>query len=183
MSRIGKTPIIMPANTTIKIINNQVVVTGPKGELTLNLPHGITIDVKSDQINVVNNINASYGRALHGLIRTLIANNIKGVNEEWSQTLELTGVGYRANVQGSDLILNLGFSHDVVIHPITGISFAVKEGRIIVSGIDKQKVGKITSDIRKLKPPEPYKGKGIHYLGEKIRRKAGKAAKAVGGAK
>lgn len=180
MSRIGKTLIQIPNSVTLTINKSSVLVKGPKGEITLNIPNGISVEKQTNDLIVKSTLKGGDGRSIHGLVRAVLANHIKGVVDEWTKTLELTGVGYRANMQGSDLILNLGFSHPVIIHPEKGIILNVKDGKIVISGIDKQKVGHVSSDIRMIKPPEPYKGKGIHYLGEKIRRKAGKAAKAVG---
>lgn len=183
MSRIGKLPISIPEGVSLTADGLSVMVKGPKGQMDLKMPRAITIEQKDRQIFVVNKRKNRDSSAIYGLFRSLLANTVIGVSREWSKVLELTGVGYRANMQGVNLVLNLGFSHDVTIEPPTGIKFEVKDGKIIVLGIDKQKVGQIAADIRSVRPPEPYKGKGIHYQGEKIRRKAGKAAKAVGGAK
>lgn len=183
MSRIGKQIINLPTAVKLEQSANTVKVTGPKGEMSLGLPDGISLYINGPEIEVKTTGSGKNFSSQHGLIRSLLSNCIHGVSEGWIKILELNGVGYRANIQGSDLVLNLGFSHDITVKPLNSIKFEVKEGKIHVSGPDKQLVGKVAADIRRLKPPEPYKGKGIRYQGEYIRRKAGKAAKAVGGAK
>lgn len=184
MSRIGKQPVVMPEGTSLKIDKDVITVSGPKGLLTQKIVTGIEITNEEKKIIVsVANKSKSY-KSLHGLYRSLINNMVIGVNTGWSKTLEMTGVGYKAQMMGEDLVLNLGFSHQVKFPKPKELQFVIqdKEGRIIISGIDKQLVGETAAKIRKLRPPEPYKGKGIHYLGEKIKRKAGKSAKAVAGA-
>lgn len=182
MSRIGKTPIIIPNGTTITINKSDIFVKGPKGEMHLTVPDSVTVSVKNNLCNVISNEESNYSRAIHGLIRAIIANIINGVTVGWTKVLELSGVGYRAAVSGSNLVLTVGFSHPVTVIPPTGITFSVTEGKINVMGVDKQLVGQVAANIRAVKKPEPYKGKGIKYQGEHIRRKAGKSAKAIGGA-
>lgn len=181
MSRIGKLPINIPNGVQVAVDKLEVNVTGPKGQIKFGIPKGIDLDNQGSVIMVKNSAGKRLD-AIHGLVRALLANHIAGVTDGHKKVLELTGVGFRATIQGTDLMLNLGFSHPVVIKPAPGIKYEVKEGKIEVTGIDKQAVGQSAAEIRAIKPPEPYKGKGIHYLGERIRRKAGKAAKAVGGA-
>ncbi len=173
MSRIGKLPISLPAATAVSVNNNQVVVKGPKGELTLNIPGAVKVTLEGNKVIV-----ASTASNLHGLIRSLIANNVHGVSEGWSKTLEITGTGYRATATPSELNMSLGFSHPVIVKAPAGITFAVNENKIVVSGIDKVLVGEVAAKIRKSRPADVYKAKGVKYEGEYIHRKAGKAAKA-----
>lgn len=188
MSRIGKRPIPVPSGVTVTINGTRVSVQGPKGELAHTVPDGVTVERQDGVIQVTRASESGPHKALHGLTRTLIDNMVLGVTQGFSKTLEITGVGYRAQLSGKGLTLSLGFSHPVAVEPPAGISFAVQEGRatepyrVTVSGIDKQLVGEVAARIRKLREPEPYKGKGIKYANEVIRRKAGKAGK-VGGKK
>ena len=188
MSRIGKRPVPVPDGVTITITGSNVHVKGPKGELQHDVPEGITVDRQDGVLHVQRASESNTHKALHGLTRTLIDNMVVGVTTGFSKTLEITGVGYRAQLAGKSLTLALGFSHPVHVQPREGISFAVQEGRaadpsrITITGIDKQLVGETAAQIRKWREPEPYKGKGIKYAGEVIRRKAGKAGK-VGGKK
>ena len=181
MSRIGKSPITIPSSVTFTQAGSTITVKGPKGELSCGIPHGIEITNTNGVVTVENKRTGKKANALHGFTRAHLANMVTGVTTGWSKTLELVGVGYRANVTGVDLVLSVGYSHQVTIEPPTGITFAVVEGKIVITGIDKQVVGQIAANIRSVKAPEPYKGKGIKYSGEFIRRKAGKSAKAVGG--
>ena len=181
MSRIGKAIIIVPKETTITQEANVMVVKGPKGEVRVEIPYGLSVKVDGENLEVSRLNNDKPKRALHGYMRATLANAVMGVTKGWTKTLELSGVGYRAAVTGVNLVLSVGFSHQVTIEPPPGIAFAVHESKIVVSGIDKQAVGQIAADIRDVKKPEPYKGKGIKYENEHIRKKAGKA-KAVGGA-
>lgn len=185
MSRIGKLPVTIPESVTVSLENHKVSVSGPKGELHLEVKPEAIVAVENGKVIVTRKNEEKNVRAYHGLIRSLIANMVKGVTDGWQKTLEMSGVGYRAEVSGDKLILNVGFSHPVQFLAPVGITFEVKEGKITVSGFDKGLVGETAARIRRIRPPEPYKGKGIHYLGEKIRRKAGKAGKvgvgAVGG--
>ena len=178
MSRIGRKPITVPAGVDVKLNGNNITVKGSKGELSYEFNSDITVAVEGNEIIVTRPSDDKEHRALHGLTRTLIANMITGVSEGYSKTLEINGVGYRAQKQGKDLVMNLGFSHQVVVPEIAGITIEVPgPNQVIISGADKQLVGQFAADIRKKRPPEPYKGKGIKYAGEHIRRKEGKAAK------
>ncbi len=178
MSRVGKQPVPVASGVEVAIgEDNRVVVKGPLGELRRAFPEGVRFTAGDDRIVVTRASDAGPHRALHGLARTLLHNMVTGVSEGFTKTLEVQGVGYRAQLQGERLQLALGFSHPVVVDPPEGIAFAVEGARISVSGIDKEQVGQVAADIRKLRPPEPYKGKGIRYLGERVRRKAGKAGK------
>ncbi|MCX6791540.1 MAG: 50S ribosomal protein L6 [Candidatus Gottesmanbacteria bacterium] len=182
MSRIGNTIIIVPKEATVGVEGAFVDVKGPKGELRMNVPARIRVQIADGKIEVKRTGDDKPTRALHGYVRANLDNLITGVTKGWTKTLELSGVGYRAAVSGENLTLNLGFSHPVTIEPPKGIQFSVNEGKIVVSGSDKQLVGQVAAKIREIKKPEPYKGKGIKYQGEHIRKKAGKAAKAIGGA-
>jgi large subunit ribosomal protein L6 len=182
MSRIGNAIIIVPKEATVKAEGLYVVVKGPKGELRMNVPVRIRVQIADGKIEVKRSGNDKPTRALHGYVRATLDNLITGVTKGWTKTLELSGVGYRAAVTGANLTLNLGFSHPVIVIPPEGIQFTAAEGKIVVSGSDKQLVGQVAAKIREIKKPEPYKGKGIKYQGEHIRKKAGKAAKAIGGA-
>jgi large subunit ribosomal protein L6 len=179
MSRIGKSPIPVPSNVTVTLDGASVTVKGPGGTLERTLPTGITIVQEGDTLVVARPDDERRHRALHGLSRSLVNNMVLGVTEGFSKELEIVGVGYRANPKGpSNLELALGFSHPVFVDAPEGITFEVPiPTRIIVKGIDKEKVGQVAADIRKLRKPEPYKGKGVRYLGERVLRKAGKAAK------
>jgi large subunit ribosomal protein L6 len=181
MSRIGKMPVAIPAGVSIELDNHLVTVKGPKGELQQHLEPEITVSVADAEVKVIIAQQSKRSNALSGLYRSLLANMVKGVTEGFTKELEMSGVGHRASMQGANLSLSVGFSHPVVMTPPQHITFAVAENtKITVSGISKEAVGQVASEIRAVKPPEPYKGKGIHYAGEVIRRKAGKAAK-VGG--
>ena len=179
MSRIGKLPVSVPAGVEVSINGNEVTVKGPKGELTRSFYSALTIEQAEDNSIVVTRPDDEReSRAQHGLTRTLINNMVIGVSEGYSKTLELVGVGYRAAVKGDKLEMNLGFSHPVIVEKPEGINFECPDqAKIVVSGIDKQQVGQVAADIRKWRKPEPYKGKGILYQGEHIRRKEGKTAK------
>mgnify|MGYP001619334022 CR=1 FL=1 len=182
MSRIGKLPIGVPEGVTVNIGTNLVEVIGPKGSLKQTIVSGVKVTQEGKNILVQRSKDDKKTKALHGLYRSLINNMIYGVDKGWSKTLELTGVGYKAQIVADDLVLSLGFSHQIKYKKPEGISFTIleKEGRIIIAGFDKQLVGETAAKIRKLRPPEPYKGKGIHYLGEKLKRKVGKSAKTIG---
>ncbi len=179
MSRIGNQSIEIPSGVTVSITDGGVCVKGPKGELSVVLPPAISIVLEGNAVIVKRQGDAG---AIHGLVRATIANAVTGVSTGWSKTLELVGVGYRAAVTGNNLQLNVGYSHPVNITPPPGITFTIVEGKVVVSGVDRHLVGQIGANVRAVKPPEPYKGKGIKYSGEYIRKKAGKSAKAVGGA-
>ncbi|NLO82030.1 MAG: 50S ribosomal protein L6 [Clostridiales bacterium] len=177
MSRIGKRPVAVPAGVTVTVgEDNLVTVKGPKGELSHRIHQDIKIVVDDNQIRVERPTDDKFHKALHGLSRTLIHNMVEGVTQGFQKSLELVGVGYRAQKQGKKLVLTVGYSHPVEINEEAGIEFEVPApNRIIVKGIDKQKVGAMASIIRGVRPPEPYKGKGIKYENEKIQRKVGKA--------
>ncbi|MDP6868670.1 MAG: 50S ribosomal protein L6 [Acidimicrobiales bacterium] len=179
MSRIGKAPITVPSGVEVQIQGRQVAVKGPKGELDIEVPVDITVRQDGEEILVERSDDERRNRALHGLTRSLVNNMVLGVSEGFSKELEIVGVGYRAAAKGSNALeLQLGFSHPVNVEAPDGITFDVPEPtRIIVSGIDKQVVGQVAADIRSYRKPEPYKGKGVRYLGEHVARKAGKAAK------
>jgi len=179
MSRIGKAPITVPSGVEVQIQGRQVAVKGPKGELDIEVPVDITVRQDGEEILVERSDDERRNRALHGLTRSLVNNMVLGVSEGFSKELQIVGVGYRAAAKGSNALeLQLGFSHPVNVEAPVGITFDVPEPtRIIVSGIDKQVVGQVAADIRSYRKPEPYKGKGVRYLGEHVARKAGKAAK------
>ena len=176
MSRIGKQPIAIPSGVTVKIEDNLVSVKGPKGELSRKINKDMILKIEGAEMTVERPSDEKEHRSMHGLSRTLINNMVVGVSEGYTKTLEIAGVGYRAAKAGNNLNLTLGFSHPVVVEPPQGISFEVPApNRIVISGINKETVGAIAAQIRTLRKPEPYKGKGIKYEGEHIRRKAGKA--------
>ena len=178
MSRIGKKPITIPAGVEVKINGSEVTVKGPKGELKNTFNSDMAIAMEGSEIIVTRPSDNKNHRSLHGLTRTLISNMIEGVSKGYSKELEVNGVGYRVQKQGNNLVMNLGFSHQVIMPEIAGISIEVPApNKIIISGADKQKVGQFAAEVREKRPPEPYKGKGIKYVGEYIRRKEGKAAK------
>ena len=179
MSRIGKKPIPIPDKVQVTIDGSLVTVKGPKGELSHRFPVDMTIKQQDGQIVVERPTDQKRHRALHGMTRALIANMVSGVSEGFEKVLEIVGVGYRAEMQGQTLVMHLGYSHPIEVQPPQDVEFVVEErGRIVrVRGIDKQVVGQIAANIRKLRPPEPYKGKGVRYQGEYVRRKAGKAGK------
>lgn len=178
MSRIGKLPIPLPAGVTVAIDGQNVSVKGPKGELALTISEPIKVTLEDNSVIVSRPDDEAKSKSLHGLSRTLIANNVHGVSTGFTKTLEIVGTGYRAASKGSNLELALGFSHPVVIEPPKGITLTVEGNtKIIISGVDKQAVGEVAANIRKIRKPEPYKGKGIRYEGERVRRKAGKSGK------
>ena len=179
MSRVGKKLIEVPANVTITIAEgNLVTVKGPKGELTRQFHHDMKIEVEGNILTVVRPSESKEHRTLHGTTRALLANMVTGVSEGFSRSLELIGVGYRAQLQGNKLVLNVGYSHPVEFTPEEGLEVEVPSNtKIIVKGISKERVGALASNIRDVRPPEPYKGKGIRYEGEFVRRKEGKTGK------
>ncbi len=177
MSRIGKQPIELPSGVNVAISPGRVQVNGPLGELSQNVPARMQIEQDDGTLVVKRPTERGDDRALHGLTRSLVANMVEGVTKGFEKRLELQGVGYRATLRGTDLELNVGFSHPVVIKPPQGIAFEVPDATsVFVKGIDKQQVGEIAAQVRKVRPPEPYKGKGIRYEGEYVRRKVGKRA-------
>jgi large subunit ribosomal protein L6 len=177
MSRIGKQPIELPSGVNVSLSPGRVMVNGPLGELSQAVPERMKIEQSNGTITVARPTERGEDRALHGLTRSLIANMVEGVTKGFEKRLELQGVGYRAAMQGADLRLDVGYSHPVVMKAPQGITFEVPRAtEIIVKGVDKQQVGQIAAEIRKVRPPEPYKGKGIRYAGEYVRRKVGKRA-------
>jgi large subunit ribosomal protein L6 len=178
MSRIGRMPVTVPTGVDVTISGREVTVKGPKGTLSLQVSAPIEVSRDGDVITVTRPSDEGEVRALHGLSRSLIANMVTGVTEGYRKTLEIVGVGYRVQARGKDLEFALGFSHPVPVNAPDGISFRVETPtRFIVEGIDKQQVGEVAANIRKLRKPDPYKGKGVRYQGEQIRRKVGKAGK------
>ena len=179
MSRVGRSPIPVPSDVSVTLEERSVTVRGPQGTLARSLPGNITISQEGDVLNVSRPNDERMNRALHGLTRSLVANMVTGVTQGFSKELEIVGVGYRATLRGpTSLELALGFSHPVSVDAPEGITFEVPvPTRIIVRGIDKEMVGQVAADIRKVRKPEPYKGKGVRYAGERVLRKAGKAAK------
>ena len=178
MSRVGKNPVVIPAGVTVTFENDMLTVKGPKGELKTAIHKDITVTVEEGQVSVTRPSDLRQHRALHGTTRANIQNMVIGVTDGYKKTLELVGVGYRVELQGPVLVMNIGFSHQMAFLPPKGIAFEVASPtQLHVSGIDKQLVGQVTAKIRAVRPPEPYKGKGIKYAGEQIRRKAGKTAK------
>ena len=178
MSRIGRTPVPLPSGVEIKVEGRELTVTGPKGSLERRLPGDISVRQEGAEVVVERPDDERENRALHGLVRSLVNNMVLGVSQEFTKELEIIGVGYRANLQGSALDLALGFSHPVKVDAPQGIAFEVPApNRIVVRGIDKEQVGQVAADIRRLRKPDPYKGKGVRYAGEYVARKAGKTAK------
>lgn len=179
MSRIGKAPIPIPAGVQVQLEDNRVTVKGPKGQLSREIPDPISIQQEAGELRVSRPSDYRTHRALHGLTRALVANMVEGVSQGFMRRMEIEGVGWRAELKGPNLVLSVGYSHPVEVEPPAGITFEVDKGgrTFSVSGIDKELVGEIAARIRRVRPPEPYKGKGIRYEGEKIRRKAGKAGK------
>lgn len=184
MSRIGLKPIEIPQGVTVNIQNGNVLVEGPKGKLTVTIKSNIKAEVKDNKIEVVRTNEEGKTKALHGTVRQLLFNMVKGVTDGWTKGLEIQGTGFRVTLNGNDLTFALGFSHPVNFPAPAGIAFTVTENKIMVSGIDKSLVGQVAANIRAIKPPDVYKGKGIRYEGEQIKLKPGKQAKVgtVGGA-
>ena len=178
MSRIGREAIHVPAGVTVKIDGQHVYVKGPKGELEMDVHPSMTVSMDNGIIHITRPDDEPFTRSLHGLTRSLVNNMVVGVTQEFSKELQINGVGYRAQKTGKQLIMNLGFSHQVTVDEIPGITIDVPDAnRVIIHGPDKQKVGQFAADVRKKRPPEPYKGKGIKYAEETIRRKEGKTGK------
>jgi len=178
MSRIGRLPIPIPSGVDITVDGSAVTVTGPKGALGLTVASPIAVAVEDGQLLVTRPDDERESRSLHGLTRTLIANQITGVTTGYSKGLEIVGTGYRVQAKGANIEFALGYSHSITVEPPAGITFAVEgNNRLTVHGIDKQAVGEVAANIRKLRKPEPYKGKGVRYAGEVVRRKAGKSGK------
>ena len=180
MSRIGRMPIEIPAGVEVKINGTEVTVKGPKGELKDSFHKDIKIELDGNTVVVTRPSDVKEHRALHGLTRTLVANMVEGVSNGYTKELEVQGVGYRVAKQGKDLVMNLGFSHQVIMSEIPGITIEVPSpNKIIISGPNKQQVGQFAAEVREKRPPEPYKGKGIRYVGEYVRHKEGKAGKSA----
>lgn len=179
MSRIGRLPVVLPQGVEVQIDGSMVHVKGPKGEMQQSFPPSMQISINEGVLEVARATDGRTDRSLHGMTRALINNMVVGVSTGFERILEVNGVGYRAEIQGNNLVLYVGYSHPVVVEPPQGISFEtdMKTRQIKIKGYDKQMVGQVAADIRKVRPPEPYQGKGIKYLEEKIRRKAGKAGK------
>jgi large subunit ribosomal protein L6 len=178
MSRVGRQPIPLAQGVTISVDDERVTVTGPKGTLSRPQLPGIQVIQEDGRLVISRENDEKHQRSMHGLMRTLVANMVTGVSSGFTKTLEIQGVGYRAQKQGNNLVLALGFSHPVEVSPPPGIELNVEgTNRILVTGIDKELVGQVAANIRKIRPPEPYKGKGIRYQGEVVRRKAGKTGK------
>ena len=178
MSRIGRKPIVIPAGVEVKIDGNNVTVKGPKGTLNSHINPTITAKGEHGEVVVTRPNDEKEARSLHGLTRTLISNMVEGVTNGYKKELEIQGVGYRASKQGKDLVMNLGYSHPVVVSETDGITIEVPDPlKIVINGIDKQRVGQFAAEVREKRPPEPYKGKGIRYVGEYVAHKEGKAGK------
>lgn len=177
MSRVGKLPIVVPSGVTITVDNALVTVVGPKGTLTQQMLPGISVKQEGNEVLVARATDESEHRAKHGLMRALINNMVNGVTTGFEKKLEINGVGYRANMEGAKLKMQLGFSHDIYFQPPAGVNVVAEQNTITVSGISKQQVGQVAAEIREFKKPEPYKGKGIKYADERIIRKSGKSGK------
>ena len=176
MSRIGKAPVEVPGGVNVEVSGRSVKVTGPKGELTVPVGSGVEVRQEDGSLILTRDSDAPEHKAMHGLTRSLIQNAVTGVTEGFTKTLQIAGVGYRAALQGRDVNLQVGFSHSIAVSPREGVEFEVPNPTtIVVRGIDKQQVGQMAAEIRRVRPPEPYKGKGIRYSDEQIRRKVGKA--------
>lgn len=181
MSRIGKKPITIPSGVKITVAGAEITVTGPKGELKRSLHPDMVVSQADGLLTVSRPSDSKIHRAMHGLTRTLVANMVDGVTKGFEKSLDIVGVGFRAELKGTDLAMRLGFSHTVTVKPLPGIKLAAETPtRIKVSGINRETVGEMAAEIRAIRPPDAYKGKGIRYSGEKVRQKAGKAGKAIG---
>jgi len=178
MSRIGRAPIAIPNGVTVTHAGGSVNVKGPKGALSVRIPKGISVDVEAEEVRFGRQNEKKSTKALHGLARALVANMVTGVTEGFVKELEIQGVGYRAEASGKLLKLSLGFSHPVEVRIPEGLSASIQDGKIRIEGVDRQLVGQFAANVRALRPPEPYKGKGIRYVGERVRRKVGKAGTA-----
>lgn len=178
MSRIGKKPVEIKEGVTVSVNGTSVTVSGSRGELTFPIPAGVMVEVLEGEVKVIRDNDSKVVRSLHGSVQRVLANMVTGVSTGWSKTLELIGTGYRPRMEGRDLVLAIGFSHPVRFTPPEGVTFEVQENKVIITGLNRQVVGQIAANVRAVRPPEPYKGKGIKYDSERIRRKAGKAAKA-----
>lgn len=178
MSRIGRKPVVIPEGVTVTVDGNHVAVKGPKGTLNSTIHPMMNVAIENNEVVVTRPNDDKEARSLHGLSRSLIANMVEGVTNGFKKELEIQGVGYRAQKQGNNLVMNLGYSHQVIIPEVDGITIDVPDvTKIVINGIDKQKVGQFAAEVREKRPPEPYKGKGIRYVGERVIRKEGKAGK------
>ena len=178
MSRIGKMPVAIPKGVEVNRDGNVLRVKGPKGELSNRIPPGLTVSIDAGEVRIARSGDEPRERAFHGLLRSLVANSVQGVTKGFSKDLEIVGVGYRVQAKGSGVEFSLGYSHSVPVTPPDGVTLRVETPtRLVVEGIDKQQVGEVAANIRKLRKPDPYKGKGVRYAGEQIRRKVGKAGK------
>lgn len=177
MSKIGKLPVLIPSGVTATVGDSEIDVSGPNGTLKFPFRPEVRVKVENGEIKVTRTADTKFVKALHGLTRSIIANMVKGVTDGHEKVLEIVGVGYRASKQGEKLVLNVGYSHDVIINETPGINIDTKENKIFIKGADKTLVGEVAAKIRRVRPPEPYKGKGIKYIDEIIRRKAGKTVK------
>jgi len=175
VSRVGRAPVAIPDGVSVAHAEGEVNVKGPKGALSVRIPKGITVEIESEQVRFCRSNEKKRTRALHGLARALVANMVTGVTEGFAKELEVHGVGYKADVSGKTLKLAVGFSHPIDVTIPEELSVSLQEGKIRIEGIDRQLVGQFAADVRSLRPPEPYKGKGIRYVGEQVRRKVGKA--------
>jgi large subunit ribosomal protein L6 len=175
MSRIGRLPVAIPSGVRVGHAEGTVSIEGPKGALSARIPDGITVEIESEQVRLRRNDEKKRTRALHGLARALVSNMVTGVTEGFAKELEIHGVGYRADVSGKTLKVAVGFSHPVDLTIPEGLSVSLQDGKVRIEGIDRQLVGQFAANVRSLRPPEPYKGKGIRYVGERVRRKVGKA--------
>ena len=182
MSKIGRLPVLVPEGVAVSVVDSQINVKGPNAELSFQIRPEVKVEIERDQVRVKRKEDTKFARSLHGLTRSVIANMVRGVTEGHRKVLELVGTGYRASLSDEGLVLNVGYSHPVVIGKVPGIQIEAKENNIIVSGADKALVGEVAAQIRRVRPPAPYKGKGIKYTDEVIRRKPGKAVKTAGGA-
>ncbi len=181
MSRIGRLPIAVPAGVTVKIQDSQVTVKGPKGEMSQTFTPGMVIKLEDNKLTVARPSDSKQDKALHGLTRSLLNNMVVGVTKGWEKNLEIVGVGYRAEKSGEKIVLRLGFSHTVEVTPVPGITLGIEgPSKIKVSGVNRETVGEMAAELRGIRPPDAYKGKGIRYAGEAVRIKPGKAGKAVG---
>lgn len=177
MSKIGKKPINIPEDVKVSLEGSSVFLSGPKGELKFTLPEVLTASLDGQTFSIKRKNEVKQTKSLHGLFARLVENAVHGVQQGWGKTLEMVGAGYRAKLEGENLILSLGFSHQITIEPANGIMFSIKENKITVAGVDRYMVGQVAANIRKIRPPEPYQGKGVRYEGEVVRRKPGKSAK------
>jgi large subunit ribosomal protein L6 len=182
MSRIGRKPVVIPKGVSLTQKAGQFSVKGPKGEITKHIPEGVTMKLEGDKVTVSRADDSPVNRARHGLVRAHLANMVKGVSEGWQRELEINGVGYRAEVSGDSVTLALGYSHPIIFRLPKSVTAKVERNRLTLTSADKDELGQVSAKLRELRPPEPYKGKGVKYVEEVIKRKVGKAAATGGGA-